>query len=498
MTTAVLARRERPAPVLDFDLIRRGFLYFFVVMGVVAPFTIEPIVTVGGAMVPWILLRIIGTPNMPAAALYLFLWQWMQIYTRVPLCWIDKETIGGSFYGPDVAKAYWYMLASLIVMAIAFRLVLGRTKPPTRWQLTAHYKWQLNDVLMAYAAAFMVSTACSFLIRMSPGLAQVLDAVARLKVIGLFMLFTYVISTGRGTKWLVLVVLFEIVIGFTGFLSDFRSVFIFLAIAAISARIRWKGSTSAAALLAAFVLVTLALFWTSVKSEYRVYAAQSDESQEIKVPLSERMSYLGAKALAPTSIPLGATSYALLSRLAYVDIFGSVISVQDASPEIMPMRQWRDAISHVTQPRFLFPDKAALSDTDVYIRLVRAFTAEEFRAGTSISVGYMAENYADLKFPGMLVGIFALGLMLAGAINVMLRFNLPQPMRDGLIMSFVFSMARDGVEVSLPKILGSMLMFFIVTLLMNKFLFPRVVEWLDKRAAKAAAKNAATPLRRQR
>ena len=57
----------------------------------------------------------------------------------------------------------------------------------------------------------------------------------------------------------------------------------------------------------------------------------------------------------------------------------------------------------------------------------------------------------------------------------------------------------DGrVEVSLPKILGSMVMYFAVTLGMNKFLFPRVVEWLDKRAAKAAVKNTATPLRRQR
>lgn len=498
MTSAVLTRRERPAPVLDFDLIRRGFLYFFVTMGVVAPFTIEPIVTVGGAIVPWILLRIIGTPNMPPAVLYLFLWQWMQIYSRVPLCWIDKETLGGGIYGPEVAKAYWFMLASLISMAVAFRLVLGRTKAPTRWQLAAHFKWQLNDVLMVYIAGFLVSTVCSFLISRSPGLAQILDAVARLKVIGLFVLFTYCISTGRGTKWLILVVLFEVMVGFTGFLSDFRSVFIFLAIAAISARIRWRGTTTAGALAAAFFLVTLALFWTSVKVEYRSYVSQSDESQEIKVPLAERMSYLGAKALDPFSIPLSATSYALLSRLAYIDITGSVIQVQEAQAEPIPMRQWRDAIEHVTQPRFLFPSKAALSDTDVYMRLARAFSLEAARAGTSISVGYMAENYADLKFPGMLAGVFVLALMLAGIIKVMLSFNLPQPMRDGLIMGFVFSMARDGVEVSLPKILGSMVMYFAVTLGMNKFLFPRVVEWLDKRAVKAAAKNAAVPLRRQR
>ena len=131
MTTAVIMQRAKAAPVLDFELVRRGFLYFAIVMGVVAPFTREPIVTIGGALVPWIIIKIIGTPTMPAAVLYLFLWQWMQIYTRVPVAWIDKETLGGGLYGPDVARAYWYMLASLITMAIAFRVVLSRARPPT-------------------------------------------------------------------------------------------------------------------------------------------------------------------------------------------------------------------------------------------------------------------------------------------------------------------------------------------------------------------------------
>ena len=139
-------------------------------------------------------------------------------------------------------------------MAIAFRVVLSRARPPTRAQLTAHYKWQLNDVLMIYAAAFVASMASAFLIRASPGLAQVLDAVARLKVVGLMMLFIYCISTGRGIKWVFLVVLFEIAIGFTGFLSDFRAVFIFLGIAAIAARVKWKGSTTVGAVLGATVL----------------------------------------------------------------------------------------------------------------------------------------------------------------------------------------------------------------------------------------------------
>ncbi len=102
----------------------------------------------------------------------------------------------------------------------------------------------------------------------------------------------------------------------------------------------------------------------------------------------------GASPGLPTSIG-DWRSKALLERLAYVDITGLVINVDLASSEQPKMRQWGDAISHVFQPRFLFPDKQALSDTEVFIHLTKADIMENMRGGTSISVGYMAENYVD-------------------------------------------------------------------------------------------------------
>jgi len=304
------------------------------------------------------------------------------------------------------------------------------------------------------------------------------------------MLFTYVLSTGHGMKILIGVVLFEVGSGFTGFFSDFRGVFIYLAIAAVAARIRWKGTVAFGAAVGSVALVALALFWTSVKGEYRTYAAGSDESQGIVVPLSERLGYLGTRAITPGVVSLGDSSYMLLSRLAYVDIFGSVIDVQEAAPEQIPMRQWMEAVGHVVTPRFFFPDKAALSDSEVYMRLARRFATEEVRMGTSISVGYMAENFADLGFPGMLVGIAALGLVIAGAIRLLMSFRLPQVVREGIIMAFAFSMSRDGVEVSLPKTLGALVMFLIVFLLLNKFVFPKAMLWLNRHQTSLKARPA--------
>ena len=167
-----------------------------------------------------------------------------------------------------------------------------------------------------------------------------------------------------------------------------------------------------------------------------------------------------------------------------------MIDVQEAAPEQIPMRQWMEAVGHVVTPRFFFPDKAALSDSEVYMRLARRFATEEVRMGTSISVGYMAENFADLGFPGMLVGIAALGLVIAGAIRLLMSFRLPQVVREGIIMAFAFSMSRDGVEVSLPKTLGALVMFLIVFLLLNKFVFPKAMLWLNRHQTSLKARPA--------
>jgi hypothetical protein len=487
MTTAALLQ-TRPAPVLDFGLVRTGFAYVAGLCAVLAPFSTVPLEFAVGGAVPWLIMRIIGIPTMPAALVYFFVWQWLQVFARAPQAWIDGESLSRGLYGPNVTRAYWYMMASLVVLALVFRLVLGSVKPATPAERTAHYKWQVNDLLRLFIAASIFAVVVAMAARFVPGAQQPLGALGQVKIVALFMLFTYVLSTGRGTKVMLGVVLFEIASGFSGFLSDFRSVFIFLAIAAFAARVKWSGTLAVGATIGLIVVLTLSLFWTSVKMDYRQFAAQSDESQAIVVPLSDRLAYLGSKALSP-DIDLSKASYLLLIRLAYVDIFGSVIDVQEASPEPMAMRQWREAIGHVLAPRILFPGKAELSDSEVYTRLARGFTFEDIRMGTSISVGYMGEIFADMGFPGMLAGIAFLGFMIAGVIRLILTFQMPLIMREGCVMAFIANVATTGMEISLPKLLGAMFMFFLVFMMLNKFLFPKVVIWLDRRSAFARLRH---------
>jgi hypothetical protein len=479
---AALLPASAPITRLDYSFLQRLFIFIAVFLVVIAPFTKDPIAFAVGGMVPALLIKLVNTPTMPAAIAYFLIWQWAQIFSRVLQSMIDGETLAGGVYGPNVERAYWYMLASVVVLAVALRAVLGRLRPPTPQLATAHLNWNINDLILLYGASLAVAIVARFGVMLVPALDQPFDAMSRVKVVVLFMLFGTVMSMGKGAKLMILVVLFEIASGFTGILSDFKGVFIFLAVAALAVRIRWTGTMAVGAVIWTAVLVALALFWTAVKSEFRQFATSSTESQEINMPLSQRLGYLGAKALDPSAIDWNLASYALLSRFAYVDIFGSVIGVQEASPEPVFMRQWNEAIDHVIKPRFMFPDKPILSDTEVYVRLARGNAAEQMRLGTSISVGYMAENFADLGFPAMLGGIFLQGLIVAFICLYLTTRRLPWLVSEGLVLGFIYMFARDGVEQSLPKFLGASVMYFLVYALAIRFVFPTALAFLTRRS----------------
>ena len=472
---------------LDYALVRRGSFVFGILLLFFAPLSSDPVPFAAGAMVPFVLMAIVGTRNMPASIAYVLMWQWVEVFAQVLLSSANGEAVGEGIYGPNVARAYWYMLASLIVLAAGFRVTLGNTRDPGIWARVAHRNWRPVDLFTLYLISCVIAVGYSFGTNMLPSLDQQLEAVSRLKIVAMFVLFANVLSTGQGMRYLVMVVLAELFTGFGGLFSDYKSVFIVLAAAALASRIRWSASLAAALAAWIIILLGLTLFWTAVKQDYREFATGSEESQYIRTSALDRYGYLGNKAASLGSIDWGVASYAMLTRLAYVDIFGSVIGVDDVTPGGVNSypRQWTEAIEHITKPRFLFPGKAQLSDTETFARLALGNADEIMRGGTSISVGYMAENYADLGFPGMLVGIFALSAMIGAMARYFMMCPIPWMVREGIVMALIYTSGQTGLEGSLPKILGAAIMFFIVYVMMVKFGFNYLWDWLDERAALA-------------
>lgn len=469
---------------VDYAFLTRGMLYFGLAMLFVAPSMRDPAAFVAGAFTPCLALAIAGSPIMPAGVAFFLLWQWAQTFARVLLTMVDGESISNGIYGPDVGRAYWYMLASIVVAATAFRLSLANVRPPTAVERTSYLEWRPVDLFIAYLGGQALNLTVGFAKDAVPSLEQQLEALQYIKVIALFLLFANVLASGRGRIFLFAALGIEIVAGFSGLLSGFRGVFVILAVAALAARVRWTPTVALGSAVAAAVLVVLALFWTAIKQDYRHTVTISDDAaQYIKVPVSERLGIIGGRALDAGDIDWENASYELLYRFAYVDIFGSVIGVQENAPDKdSSMRQWGEAFEHVFKPRFLFPGKPALSDTEVYLRLAHGDLNAEVAGGTSISVGYLGENFADLGFPGMLGGVFVLTALAALSCRWFLAQRLPWMVREGLAFGALYNIGENGVEISLPKYLGAAVMFFIVYAILVRFAVPIALRWLHDRA----------------
>ncbi len=485
VSSPLRAKAAAPSMRLDYGFLRRTFFGVGLLLLLISPFSRDPLEMAVGGFVPWIAISIVAKPTMPAAVVYIFLWQWAQIYARILQSMVDGESLSSGLYGPGVGSAYWYALTSLVVLACVFRAMLGGIPVPTPDDENAHREWRPSDLFLLYCGTLVLAVACTYASRAVPGLSQQFEAVSRLKIVAEFLLFVTVLSTGRGGKFMLAAVLFEILIGFSGLLSDFRGVFVYLLIAAIAVRLALSVGAVIGGIVWLGVLVGLGLFWTAVKMDYREFATGGEETQHISVPLADRLAYLGAQVASPGNINWSEASYALLSRFAYVDIFGSVIDYQQLAREVAPAgRQWQDAFDHVFKPRIFFPGKASLSDSEVFVRLTGADPLE-IRGSTSISVGYMAENYVDLGFPGMLLGIVAVGLMIASVIRHFMKSRLPWMVRQGIVLAFVYNVAGSGMEISLPKMLGATIMFFLVYWALAKYALPIGLRWLYTRSGGA-------------
>jgi hypothetical protein len=80
------------------------------------------------------------------------------------------------------------------------------------------------------------------------------------------------------------------------------------------------------------------------------------------------------------------------------------------------------------------------------------------------------------------------GLLQAGVCRYFMTRKLPWMVREGTVLVFIYSIARDGVEMSLPKMVGAIMMFFHVYTLLVRFGYPRALGWLDRtRAASGKA-----------
>lgn len=448
---------------------------------VLAMVSANPLLTLGAIVLLALLGLLLWRPGEPPALLFAMGYHWMQASVLVLFAnWegVDLEVLG---YGSQVQAATWLTFGGILAVAIGMRFGAGKTYGAIAGPSVAAIASQLSvrRLFVASLVAIVLSTVASRLAYVIPGLVQPILALVLLRWVVVFV-FTYaVLSQQRGYRLLAVVFAIEIMIGFLGFFSDFKTVLIVMLLAAATSPASLKGIRRRTAVVLSLVILCLAILWTGVKNDYRQFLNQGSGQQVVLVPVSERISKLAELAGEMTPARFADAVGALVERVSYVYYFGQVMQTVPRDIDYEHGLLWREAVVRTLVPRLLNPDKRVIDDSErtSYYTGSRVAGADE---GTSISLGYVAESYIDFGPAAMMAPLFLWGLFVGALYRLLVRAS-RFPLLGYGCATVLVALGAAVLEQSNLKMVSAFVLGFMVLFVAQKLLARRGLQMLAAR-----------------
>ena len=299
-----------------------------------------------------------------------------------------------------------------------------------------------------------------------PGLNTILMAFSKLKW-GVFLwAYIYANYYKRDLKLLYIVILVEVLIGFTGYFSSFKDIILITFIGILSVVYQIDTSKMFKFFILGVFTVMLGLVWTSVKSEFRDYLSGGG-GQKVVVSQSDAVNKM--------IFLLGDLSFEdmedatddLLDRISYIEFFSITL---DNVPEKIPFQNgdiFQNAVSFYFKPRIFFPNKGVIDDSEH----TNKYTMLGLVGGgqASHSIGYMTDAYIDYGPVNMYPFLLFLGAIFGFVINVF--FKKSKNMFWAVIFIVPFYFLINVYSFNMIKIMGNMITYFIPVFLLKNLLY---------------------------
>ena len=458
-------------------LSKEASMNLFLLGAIPSLFSANPLLTmyVLAAFV-WI-LRMNWTPMQPAVFVYGFVYQLLQSAIRVfqaNLAGLPLNTFDQSH---NAEKAVYLAVTGVVLMSLTLAKWHGRYTFDNARLEAAFGRITIWRAFQAHLLFLVLAPLFSAL--KIGGLSQFMLPIEHLHWFAFCLLALAVLHRQRGYGWLTLAFLIEFMIGLTGFFSGFKTVIIYLVIAVLSVMTALKIRHLAFLALTAVLLIGLGLFWTAIKVEYRMFLSGGERSQLIVVSKTDQINYLLGAVRNMDKIDWSEATQGMLNRLQYTRMFQLTLDHVPANTAHAQGACWQSAVCHVLMPRLLFPDKAALDDSQhaaAYTGITWAGAAE----GSSISLGYIAESYVDFGVPGMFLPILIIslgfGYLYSRVVIQAADTDLIALHYVGIILIFnPFSL----IETSPSKLLGGILLRFLMYhYMIRPVLYPRLWKFI--------------------
>jgi hypothetical protein len=454
------------------------------VLGAVgAIFSPDPGFVIGSGALLALIFLMLWQENEPPLLMFPALYQWSSVCIKPLMTVFLRQPLNSTADFPiDLKPGVTLSLFAVGALVVGMRLALGR--PSRDWNAAMRNEAMMvtpGSMLLVSISAIALGHLLYFLMRYAGQASQLVYGLSDVRFMGLFALAYWCFVNGRGFVYLGVTLLVEILIGITGFFSDFRAPIFIVAFAALASghRPKFRDMALASVLLAG--LIFLGSFWSWVKMDYRMFVSGGTMQQVVAVPFNDRVDYLAAKAKVFDRQAFNDGFGKLLARQSYVDFLSATMGYV---PQVLPHEHGARlgaTIIHVLTPRILFPDKPATDfDTDVTVKYTGL--PIQVRQTTSISIGYVGELYIDFGSVGAVIACLGLGVAFGAAYRLVRR-----PGHGSILLGYgaraIVISVMMSFETALIKYIGGVGIAFAGAYLLQRLLVPVLTRQMRIRRA---------------
>ena len=334
----------------------------------------------------------------------------------------------------------------------------------------------LQRSFRAYIIAFFSMNALGGVAFVVPGLSQVIFSLVNIKWFFFLLFGLQVILKKRMYVELCIFIAIEFILGFFSFFSAFKTVIFFSSFLAIIFLRQVSLKQVIIFGIVGYLGFTLAVFWTSIKGEYRAFLNQGNSTQTVNVGQSQAFDKLAELSSNRTENAYDLAAADMLDRVQYTY---HLAKTMDRIPDVLPYEYGGNIgsiLSYVTTPRFLNPDKPKLEASVKATKYTGIAYAGAAR-GVSFSLGYFADAYIDFGVVGMMVPLLILGWIFGRSYYYFMKHAAP---------NFIFGYAVVGAmymefmafEADGTYLMGRLFATLLTFLMLRYFFFPWLYNYL--------------------
>ena len=427
----------------------------------------------------YFLIQRFFTQNFTIVVFVALLYQWMQVTIKVFDGFFNDVPFESLTKYPEYFhEAYYVGIFALWSFAYGIAWQLKKFQYSTVVFEQELLELKPLPMLLGYLGFGVLINALFALRFVVPGLFQAIALLTNFKWSLFFILF-FVVHVHR--KYVMVfwaIVLFEFVGSFFSFFASFKAIIFFLLIAYMSfSIISWRKLIYVG--IASVGVYFVAIFWTSVKGEYRSFLNQGTRTQAVRVEKDEALDFLGDKLFQFSLEESEETQKDFVDRMSYIDYLSACMNYV---PSRLPHENGgiiKNSIMHILLPRILNPNKAAIDDSN-HLNYYTGLDFANAQKGVSFSLGYVGDFYIDFGTYFMMIPLFFFGIFVGWILLSIFRAS-PSPLLGAALITGVFDVLYK-FETSQIKFLGNLIWYWIVFYFLAKYVIPRIQLFLQKQS----------------